>query len=119
MYHFRKFLECLLTLANNRGFHIDKPKRYDHFKDTDVAFLREKLVLYRENKCTFIMFFTRDKKDSVHDRLKFLEVCQAVDVTLGRHILPITARVRLRHPACLSGDGREGAWQSRSPTRTG
>ncbi|KAH7725369.1 NRDE-3 protein [Aphelenchoides avenae] len=69
----KKFLESLVQIANNRGFPLTMPDRYDEWDDISIEFLRERLTYYRDMQCTFAMFFTRDKLDPAHDPMKFLE----------------------------------------------
>lgn len=62
-----------MQCANNRGFPIKMPERYDEWDDISTEVLREKLKFYRDHHCTFVMFFTRDKVDPAHDPMKLLE----------------------------------------------
>ncbi|KAH7702925.1 NRDE-3 protein, partial [Aphelenchoides avenae] len=67
------FIQRLVQSANNRGFPIGAPMRYDEWDDTSVEFLRERLKFYRDNGCMYVLFFTREKLDPVHHTMKFLE----------------------------------------------
>lgn len=71
---FREFLGRLVQSANNRGFPLPQPKRYDQWDDTHPDYIREKLTFYAQYNCEFIVFFTKDKMDPVHHTMKFLEV---------------------------------------------
>ncbi|KAH7689685.1 NRDE-3 protein, partial [Aphelenchoides avenae] len=69
----KDFLQRLVQSANNRGFPLSPPKRYDQWDDTDPEFIRGKLAFYAENRCSYIVFFTKDKMDPVHHTMKFFE----------------------------------------------
>ncbi|KAH7727256.1 piwi domain-containing protein [Aphelenchoides avenae] len=67
------FIKRLVQSANNRGFPINLPNRYDEWDDTSMEFLNEKFAFYATNRVRFILFFTKDKMDPVHHTMKYLE----------------------------------------------
>ncbi|KAI1719931.1 piwi domain-containing protein [Ditylenchus destructor] len=68
------FIKTFIAAAKRRGMRAEPPKRYEMFPTTDEKAIREKFELYKKNDARYVMFFTRDKLDSVHHTMKLMEV---------------------------------------------
>ncbi|KAH7722413.1 NRDE-3 protein [Aphelenchoides avenae] len=88
------FITRLVKAANDRYFLMNMPNRYDNFDDTSSEFLRERLNHYQENQCEYVLFFTRDRLDSVHHTMKLFET--ELDI-VTQHICAATVEKGIGH----------------------
>uniref|UniRef100_A0A915E2V3 Uncharacterized protein n=1 Tax=Ditylenchus dipsaci TaxID=166011 RepID=A0A915E2V3_9BILA len=92
------FIGQFLDSARKKGMNAQQPTRFDEFESTDYNYIKDKLQFYKQNNCTFVMFFTKDKLDDVHHTMKLMEI------ELG-----ITTQ-HVSNQTMVKAIGNKGAW---------
>ncbi|KAH7725804.1 piwi domain-containing protein [Aphelenchoides avenae] len=70
----QEFINRMLQSANQRGFPLRKPNRYDEWDETTPDYISQKFAFYAKNKCKYVLFFTKEKLDPVHHIMKHQEI---------------------------------------------
>ncbi|KAL3994832.1 Piwi domain family protein [Acanthocheilonema viteae] len=69
-----RFIAAFVNRSRDHGIQMPKPARSEEYNRTDLNFLIERIEFMHKNGVEYILFITRDKCDTVHDRMKLTEI---------------------------------------------
>jgi eukaryotic translation initiation factor 2C len=67
-------VQQLVQNARQFGMNLPNPAGYEELNSTEGEFVRQKMNYYKSKNVQYILFFTKDKQDPVHNTMKLLEV---------------------------------------------
>ncbi|KHN81645.1 Uncharacterized protein C16C10.3 [Toxocara canis] len=73
-----RFLYAYVERAQSHGIKLQRPSRVESVDRVDMDFLLDKMKIMRKNGVEYVLFITKEKRDPVHDTLKFSEVVAMV-----------------------------------------
>lgn len=73
-----RFLYVYMERAQSHGIKIHRPSRVENVERVDMDFLLDKMRTMRKNGVEYVLFITKERRDPVHDILKFSETVAMV-----------------------------------------
>uniref|UniRef100_A0A915ADT8 Piwi domain-containing protein n=2 Tax=Parascaris univalens TaxID=6257 RepID=A0A915ADT8_PARUN len=73
-----RFLYVYMERAQSHGIKISRPSRVENFERVDMDFLLERMKVMRKNGVEYVLFITKERRDPVHDIMKFSETVAMV-----------------------------------------